>query len=169
MNSFPDRLDLKDEHILWARRYGPKFAVNTDSHSPVHLSLMRFGVATAQRGWLTKDDVINTWPLAKLRSGSCARGDPPEPRPPVRAAAPTELLRPRRSSQVAPDLLGRILVRAFGGRHRGSSARIVETEAYEPGDPASHAYSGRDGAERRDVRAHRAICTCTSRTACISA
>lgn len=67
VNSFPDRLDLKDEHILWARRYGPKFAVNTDSHSPVHLSLMRFGVATAQRGWLTKDDVINTWPLAKLR------------------------------------------------------------------------------------------------------
>ena len=67
VNSFPDRLDLKDEHILWARRYGPKFAVNTDSHSPVHLSLMRFGVATAQRGWLTKDAVINTWPLAKLR------------------------------------------------------------------------------------------------------
>jgi DNA polymerase (family X) len=67
VNSFPDRLDLKDEHILWARRFGPKFAVNTDSHAPVHLSLMRFGVATAQRGWLTKDDVINTWPLAKLR------------------------------------------------------------------------------------------------------
>jgi DNA polymerase (family 10) len=67
VNSFPDRLDLKDEHIMWARRYGPKFAVDTDSHSPVHLSLMRFGVATAQRGWLTKVDVINTWPLAKLR------------------------------------------------------------------------------------------------------
>ncbi|MGZ5213212.1 MAG: DNA polymerase/3'-5' exonuclease PolX [Actinomycetota bacterium] len=67
VNSFPDRLDLKDEHILWARRYGAKFAVNTDSHAPVHLSLMRFGVATAQRGWLTKDDVINTWPLARLR------------------------------------------------------------------------------------------------------
>jgi len=67
INSFPDRLDLKDEHVLWARRYGPKFAVDTDSHSPVHLSLMRYGVATAQRGWLTKDDVINTWPLAKLR------------------------------------------------------------------------------------------------------
>ena len=67
VNSFPERLDLKDEHILWARRYGAKFAVNTDSHAPVHLSLMRFGVATAQRGWLTKDDVINTWPLAKLR------------------------------------------------------------------------------------------------------
>ena len=67
VNSFPERLDLKDEHILWARRYGAKFAVNTDSHALVHLALMRYGVATAQRGWLTSDDVINTWPLAKLR------------------------------------------------------------------------------------------------------
>ena len=67
VNSFPDRLDLKDEHILWARRHGVKFAVATDSHATVHLGAMRFGVATAQRGWLTKDDVINAWPLAKLR------------------------------------------------------------------------------------------------------
>ena len=67
INAFPDRLDLKDEHILWAKRHGVKFAVNTDAHAPTHLSHMRFGVATAQRGWLTKDDVINAWPLAKLR------------------------------------------------------------------------------------------------------
>jgi DNA polymerase (family 10) len=25
-------------------------------------------VGTAQRGWLTKEDVINTWPLRRLRS-----------------------------------------------------------------------------------------------------
>jgi DNA polymerase (family 10) len=68
VNSFPDRLDLKDEHILWARRHGAKFAVNTDSHSPVHLPFIRFGVATAQRGWLTKDDVVNAWPLSRLRT-----------------------------------------------------------------------------------------------------
>ncbi len=67
VNAFPDRLDLKDEHILWARRLGVRFAVNTDAHATTHLPLMRFGVATAQRGWLTKDDVINAWPLAKLR------------------------------------------------------------------------------------------------------
>jgi DNA polymerase (family 10) len=67
VNGFPDRLDLKDEHILWARRQGVKFAVDTDSHASLHLPHMRFGVATAQRGWLTKDDVINAWPLAKLR------------------------------------------------------------------------------------------------------
>jgi DNA polymerase (family 10) len=67
VNSFPERLDLRDEHILWARRYGVKFAVNTDAHAAVHLPLMLYGLATAQRGWLTKDDVINAWPLAKLR------------------------------------------------------------------------------------------------------
>ena len=67
INSHPDRLDLKDEHVLWARRHGVRFAVNTDAHAPVHLPLMRFGLATAQRGWLTKDDVINAWPLSKLR------------------------------------------------------------------------------------------------------
>jgi DNA polymerase (family 10) len=67
VNSFPDRLDLNDEHILWARRQGAKFAVDTDSHSTVHLGFMRFGVGMAQRGWLTKDDVINAWPLSRLR------------------------------------------------------------------------------------------------------
>jgi DNA polymerase (family 10) len=68
VNGYPDRLDLKDEHILWAKRYGVKFAVDTDSHATTHLDLMRYGVATAQRGWLTKDDVINAWPLSKLRT-----------------------------------------------------------------------------------------------------
>jgi DNA polymerase (family 10) len=67
INAFPDRLDLKDEHVMWARRHGVKFAVDTDSHSTVHLDFMRFGVATAGRGWLTKDDVINAWPLSRLR------------------------------------------------------------------------------------------------------
>jgi DNA polymerase (family 10) len=67
INGFPDRLDLRDELVLRARRYGVRFAVDTDSHAPVHLSHMRFGVAMAQRGWLTKEDVINAWPLGKLR------------------------------------------------------------------------------------------------------
>ncbi|MEO8423503.1 MAG: DNA-3-methyladenine glycosylase [Actinomycetota bacterium] len=48
----------------------------------------------------------------------------------------------RRSSEVAPDLLGRILVGRSGDGGR-LAARIVETEAYEPDDPASHAFRGR--------------------------
>jgi DNA polymerase (family 10) len=67
INSHPDRLDLSDEHVLWSRRHGVRFAVNTDAHAVPHLEHRRFGVGVAQRGWLTKDDVINAWPLTKLR------------------------------------------------------------------------------------------------------
>ncbi|MER7108706.1 DNA polymerase/3'-5' exonuclease PolX [Streptomyces sp. NPDC000229] len=67
INAHPERLDLRDEDILRAKRYGVKFAVNSDAHSLTHLPYMRYGVGTAQRGWLTKDDVINAWPLTRLR------------------------------------------------------------------------------------------------------
>jgi DNA polymerase (family 10) len=67
INAYPDRLDLRDEHVLWARRHGVRFAIDTDAHAVGHLDMMRFGVATAQRGWLTKDDVINAWPITKLQ------------------------------------------------------------------------------------------------------
>ncbi|GAB7035682.1 DNA polymerase/3'-5' exonuclease PolX [Streptomyces sp. NPDC021749] len=67
INAHPERLDLCDEDILRAKRHGVKFAVNSDAHSTTHLPYLRYGVGTAQRGWLTKDDVINTWPLTKLR------------------------------------------------------------------------------------------------------
>ena len=68
INSFPDRLDLPDELILRAKRHGVKFAVDTDAHAAVHLDHLRYGIGTAQRGWLTSDDVINTWPLGRLRT-----------------------------------------------------------------------------------------------------
>ncbi|QTD97531.1 DNA polymerase/3'-5' exonuclease PolX [Streptomyces cyanogenus] len=67
VNAQPDRLDLRDEDILRAREHGVKFAVDTDAHSVPHLAQLRFGVGTAQRGWLTGEDVINTWPLSRLR------------------------------------------------------------------------------------------------------
>ncbi len=45
-----------------------KFAIDSDAHSVSDLGNMPYGVGTAQRGWLTPDDVINTWPLDKLRA-----------------------------------------------------------------------------------------------------
>jgi DNA polymerase (family X) len=67
INAYPDRLDLKDEHVLWARKHGVRFAIDTDSHAVPHLDLLRYGIGTAQRGWLTEDDVINAWPISRLR------------------------------------------------------------------------------------------------------
>jgi DNA polymerase (family 10) len=68
VNSHPDRLDLPSGHIRAARDAGVKFAIDSDAHSTADLANLRFGVGQAQRGWLTPADVINTWPLPKLRN-----------------------------------------------------------------------------------------------------
>jgi DNA polymerase (family 10) len=67
VNAHPDRLDLPAAHIRAARDAGVKFAIDSDAHSTGHLSYLAYGIGQAQRGWLTPDDVINTWPLPKLR------------------------------------------------------------------------------------------------------
>jgi DNA polymerase (family 10) len=66
INSYPDRLDVKDEHVLWARRHGVRFSIDSDSHAVKHLDVIPYGIATAQRGWLTRETVINAWPITKL-------------------------------------------------------------------------------------------------------
>jgi DNA polymerase (family X) len=66
VNASPARLDLPADHIKAARDAGVKFSIDTDAHSVGDLSNVPYGVGTAQRGWLTPDDVINTWPLEKL-------------------------------------------------------------------------------------------------------
>lgn len=54
----------------------------------------------------------------------------------------------RPSTEVAPDLLGRVLARKLADGTR-LAARLVEVEAYEQGDPASHSYKGRPTARTR--------------------
>ena len=68
IDSFPDRLDLPADLVRRAKRFGVKFSIDTDAHSVGHHRNIRYGVGTAQRGWLTPDDVINTWPLERLRA-----------------------------------------------------------------------------------------------------
>ena len=67
MNSQPDRLDLSDVHCRLAREIGVKLVISTDAHSENDLSLMRFGVGQARRGWLQKSDVLNTRSLRDLQ------------------------------------------------------------------------------------------------------
>ncbi|MGH2769547.1 MAG: PHP domain-containing protein, partial [Actinomycetota bacterium] len=67
INASPRRLDLKDDHIFLAREYGCLFAISTDAHSPAELYYLRFGICSAQRGWVTRREVINALPLEELR------------------------------------------------------------------------------------------------------
>ena len=67
INSQPERLDLNDIHIQMAKDKGVKLAISTDAHSTDMLAYVRFGIDQARRGWLTRDDVINTRSLAELR------------------------------------------------------------------------------------------------------
>ena len=66
LNAYPERLDLNDIHCRKAREKGVKIAISTDAHSVKHLDWMMYGVATAKRGWLDPDIVINTFGLQKL-------------------------------------------------------------------------------------------------------
>ena len=45
---------------------GVKIAINTDAHRPEHFAFRHFGVAVGQRGWLPKEQVVNTWPLEQF-------------------------------------------------------------------------------------------------------
>jgi len=61
INAFPDRLDLKDVHVKLAKERGVKIILGSDTHFVNNLVFMRFGVATARRGWLEKKDILNTY------------------------------------------------------------------------------------------------------------
>lgn len=60
------RLDLKDDHIRFAKSRGCKFVIDSDAHSPEEFEFLRLGVGQARRGWLEKKDVINTYSLDKF-------------------------------------------------------------------------------------------------------
>lgn len=66
INANPARLDLRDIHVRLALEQGVKLAINTDAHRANEYSLLEYGVATAQRGWATAQDVVNTWTIDKL-------------------------------------------------------------------------------------------------------
>lgn len=67
LNGSPDRLDLPDIWVRKAKDKRIKISIATDSHRTEHLKeWMRYGVAYGRRGWLQKEDVVNTLSLAKF-------------------------------------------------------------------------------------------------------
>lgn len=66
VNGDPRRLDLEPRWIRAARRRGIKFVVSTDAHSIRNLENLPYGVAMARRGWLSRDDILNSLPVEKF-------------------------------------------------------------------------------------------------------
>lgn len=66
LNAQPDRLDIHDIHCRMAKEAGVKVAISTDAHSTADLGLMELGIGQARRGWLEKEDVINTFGLEEV-------------------------------------------------------------------------------------------------------
>ncbi len=65
-NAHPSRLDLRDTHMMEAKRRGVPIVISTDSHRAEGLELMSYGVEQARRAWLTPDDVLNAGPVDAL-------------------------------------------------------------------------------------------------------
>ncbi len=61
-------LDLEDIYVRRAVSLGVRLAINSDAHSVGGLDVMRFGIATARRGWAEAKDIVNTLPLDDLRA-----------------------------------------------------------------------------------------------------
>src|SRR5699024_4166894 len=68
INANPNRLDLSAEWAQTAQKIGVKLAINTDAHSYSMFDHMDYGIATARKGRIHKDTVINTWPLEQLKA-----------------------------------------------------------------------------------------------------
>ena len=68
INANPNRRDLDEVYARAAAQAGARIVIDSDAHGAETLANMRYGVATARRGWLTAADVVNTRPWAELRA-----------------------------------------------------------------------------------------------------
>lgn len=67
LNASPYRLDLNTEYLKLAQEKGVPIAINTDAHHIDQLKYMDIGVRYAQKAWLHKENIVNTWSLEKFK------------------------------------------------------------------------------------------------------
>jgi len=66
IDAYPDRSDIKDDYIRKCVKAGVKMSIDSDAHSIQHFKFLEMGIAQARRGWATKNDIINAWPVDKM-------------------------------------------------------------------------------------------------------
>jgi len=67
LNAHPERLDLNDTHCRLCKDEGVPVAINSDAHAAGDFAFLGLGIGQARRGWLTRDDVLNTRTLRALQ------------------------------------------------------------------------------------------------------
>jgi DNA polymerase (family 10) len=73
LNAHPYRFDLDWRLWSYARSKGVKCAINCDAHRHEDAGFLRLGAGIARKGWLTRQDVVNTLPLAQLKQALAAK------------------------------------------------------------------------------------------------
>ncbi len=68
LNCNPMRLDMDWRHWRKAKEKGVKCSINPDAHKIDQLQFLSYGVRLARKGWLTKDDVVNTKNLTEIET-----------------------------------------------------------------------------------------------------
>lgn len=66
LNANPRRLDMDWQWWPLAKEKGVRCSINPDAHTTAGLQDLIFGVGSARKGWLTRNDVINTLPLGQI-------------------------------------------------------------------------------------------------------
>lgn len=66
INANPERLDLDALYVRLAVEKGVLISINTDAHDDWMMDLRDYGIHNARRGWLSKEQVINTWSYQKF-------------------------------------------------------------------------------------------------------
>lgn len=66
INAFPERLDLDDVNSKYAKENNVILSIGTDAHHISQMDYMFLGVYVARRGWLEKNDVLNSMNYSNL-------------------------------------------------------------------------------------------------------
>jgi hypothetical protein len=137
INSQPDRLDLSDVHARLAKEKGATLVVDTDAHSMANLDLIRYGVFTARRAGLAREDVLNAWPCERMRAALRKRGG-------ARAKSTKQAAAGAAAKAVAPKKQGATKRAAAAGK--GPTKKSAAAKAAPAGRPAA-----RKGAAKRSA------------------
>jgi DNA polymerase (family 10) len=73
LNANPRRLDMDWRWWPLAKEKGVKCAINPDAHHTDQLQFLHFGIGAARKGWLTRQDVVNTQPLGRIEAVLAAK------------------------------------------------------------------------------------------------